>query len=135
MEEGTDIFLPFWWIAKHPPQGAWQDLEIRFNSARCLEKCTVYEQADFWLTWDEGLAHDLNAQTIGYISAVTNKDALSNVPIEFQPYMGIMSQEAAEPLPEHRPYNCKIELKDGSTALGGPYAPCQKSSSRCFGNG
>jgi len=22
MEEGTDIFLPFWWIAKHPPQGS-----------------------------------------------------------------------------------------------------------------
>lgn len=19
MEEGTDIFLPFWWVAKHPP--------------------------------------------------------------------------------------------------------------------
>jgi len=36
MEEGIDIFLPFWWIAKHPPQGAWQDAEIRFNSAECL---------------------------------------------------------------------------------------------------
>jgi len=22
MEEGIDIFLPFWWITKHPPQGA-----------------------------------------------------------------------------------------------------------------
>ena len=47
MEEGTDIFLPFWSIAKHPPQGAWQDPEIRFNSAECQEKCTKYEAADF----------------------------------------------------------------------------------------
>jgi len=51
MKEGIDIFLPFWWIAKHSPQGAWQDQEIQFNSAECLKRCTQYEQADFSLTW------------------------------------------------------------------------------------
>jgi len=61
MEEGTDIFLPFWWIAKHPPQGAWQDPEVRFNSTECLEKCTKYEAADFLLTLEEGILHDPNA--------------------------------------------------------------------------
>ena len=123
MEEGTDIFLRFWWIAKHPPQGAWQDPEIRFNSVRCLEEFTVYEQADFPLTWDEGIAHDPNAGTIGNVWAVTNEDARLNVPMEFRPYMGIMSQEATDDLPEHRPYECKIELKNGSTAPWGPIYP------------
>jgi len=47
MEEGIDIFLPFWWIAKHPPHGAWQDQEIQFNSTECLKRCTQYEEADF----------------------------------------------------------------------------------------
>jgi len=60
MEEETDIFHPFWWIAKHPPQGARQDPEVRFNSDKCREKCTNYEAADFSLTWDEGIMHDPN---------------------------------------------------------------------------
>ena len=123
MEEGTDIFLPFWWIAKHPPQGAWRDPEVRFNSNECREKCMKYEAADFSLTWDEGILHNPNARTIGHVSAVTNKDALANVPIRFQPYMEIMSQEAADSLPEHRLYDCKIELRDGSTAPWGPIYP------------
>jgi len=31
-----------------------------------------------------------------------------------------MSQEAAEALPAHRPYDCKIDLKDGETDPWGP---------------
>jgi len=123
MAEITNIFLPFWWIAKHPPQGAWQGPEVRFNSAECQEKCTKYEAADFSLTWNEGILHDPNVRTIGHVSAVTNKDALANVLMKFQPYMEIMSQEAADALPEHPLYGCKIELKDGSTAPCGPIYP------------
>ena len=37
MEAGIDVFLPFWWIAKHPPQGAWDSPEIRFTSGTCIE--------------------------------------------------------------------------------------------------
>ena len=120
MEEGIDIFLPFWWIAKHPPQGAWQDLGIRFNSARCLEKCTKYEQADFSLTWNDAVATDPTAQTIGYVSGVTEEDPLGRVPKEFQQYIGIMEKEAVEALPSHRPYDCQIKLQEGSTPPWGP---------------
>jgi len=38
-EPEVDIFLPFWWIAKHPPQGAWDSGELRFSSPSCLENC------------------------------------------------------------------------------------------------
>lgn len=66
------------------------------------------------------MALDPKAQTIGHVSTVSQEDALSNVPMEFLPYMGMMSQEAVDALPEHRLYDCKIELKEGSTATWGP---------------
>jgi len=120
MEEGIDIFLPFWWIAKYPPQGAWQDPEIRFNSVRCLEKCTKYEQGDFSLTWDDSVATDLTARAIGYVSGVAEEDPLGRVPKEFRQYIGIMGKEAAEALPAHRPYDCQIKLQEGSMPPWGP---------------
>jgi len=43
--------------------------------------------------------------------------------MKFQPYMEIMSQEAADALPKHWPYDCKIERKDGSTTPWGPIYP------------
>jgi len=49
--------------------------------------------------------------------------ALASVPGEFRPYQSIMSKEVADALPRHRPYNCKIELKEGSTAPRGPIYP------------
>ena len=114
MEEGIDIFLPFWWITKHPPQGMWEDAEVRFNSAECLKKCTKYEQADFSLTWDDMVATDASAQIIGHVVAVEKGDPLEKVPMEFQQYLGIMGKEAAEALPDHRPYDCQINLQEAS---------------------
>jgi hypothetical protein len=32
MEPEVDVFLPFWWIAKHAPQGAWDSPKLRFSS-------------------------------------------------------------------------------------------------------
>jgi len=77
MEPEVDIFLPYWWISKHLPQGVWEWEEIRFNSPGCQETCTRYEQGEFSLTWDEKVAHDPNARVIGHISAVTTDDTLA----------------------------------------------------------
>jgi len=123
MEEGVDIFLPFWWIDKHPPWGAWQDPEIRFDSDECLRKCTRYEQADFSLTWDDTVAADPSARTIGYVSAVEEGEPQGKVPPEFQQYLGIMGKEGAEALPDHRSYDCQMNLKEGSTPPWGPIYP------------
>jgi len=123
MEPEVDIFLPFWWISKHAPQGIWELEEIRFNSPGCQETCTRYEQEEFSLTWDEKVAQDPTARIIGHISAATDGDALANVPGEFKPYLGIMSKEAADGLPQHRPYDCKIELREGAMAPWGPIYP------------
>jgi len=120
MDPGIDIFLPFEWITAHPPQGAWTNDEIRFNSAQCLENCTKYEVGQFSLTWDETVATDPAARLIGYVSAASDEDPIKAVPQEFCQYLRIMGKEAADALPEHRPYDCKIDLQEGSTAPWGP---------------
>ena len=124
MEGEIDVFLPFWWVAEHPPQGTWTSDEVRFNSARCLERCTKFEINEFSLTWDESVATDPTAHTIGYVAAVDEgEDPLTQVPLEFSQYLRIMGKEAADALPEHQPYDCRIDLKEGATAPWGPIYP------------
>jgi len=123
MEAAINIFLPFKWIEQHLPQGAWTNKEIPFSSAECMRKCTRHEMGPFSLTWDESIATNPSAQVIGYVSAVREKDPLEAVPIEFHQYLGIMGKEAADALPDHRPYDCKIDLQEGSTTPWGPIYP------------
>jgi len=123
MEPEIDAFLPFDWITAHPPQGAWTNEEIRFSSVECMGKCTRYEASPYSLTWDESVTTDPDARIIGYIAMAAEEDPLKAVPMEFRQYVGIMGREAADNLPEHRPYDCKINLKEGETAPWGPIYP------------
>jgi len=43
--------------------------------------------------------------------------------MEFRQYLGIMGKEVADALPQHRPYDCKINLREGETAPWGPIYP------------
>ena len=123
MEEGIDVFLPFWWITEHPPQGTWTNEEIHFNTARCLENCTKNETSEFPLTWDETVATNPEARVVGYVSMVKTDDPRDQVPEEFQEFLEVMSQETADALPPHKSYDCRIELKEGETAPWGPIYP------------
>ena len=124
LEEAFDLFLPFKWIERHPPQGAWTSEEMRFSSAQCVEQCTKFKTNEFSLSWDDSVAEDPSAGFIGYVSeATTDADPLSLVPEKFHPYLAIMGKEAADTLPEHCPYDCRINLKEGETASWGPTYP------------
>jgi len=59
LEPEVNIFLPFWWIAKHPSQGAWDSDELRFSSPSCLNSCTKYKMDEFSLSRDETVCLDL----------------------------------------------------------------------------
>ena len=87
IEAEIDIFLPFWWIERHPPLGVWQDPEILFNSQSCLEKCTKHEVADFALTWDQSILREPDTRVIGYVAMVQvgeeTVNPLDRVPEEF----------------------------------------------------
>jgi len=123
MEKEVDIFLPFSWIERHPPQGAWTQNEIRFNSIACLEVCTKYETTNFSLSWDDLVLLDESAQVIGHVTTATSENPLDAVPLKFRQYLGLMGKEAADKLPEHRPYDCKIDLKQDAMAPWGPIYP------------
>ena len=113
--------------APPPPQGVWGSEELRFSSPSCLEKCTRFEAAEFSLSLDETVTLDLEARTIGYISAIDQKDPQDQVPKEFREYQGIMGQEAAEALPAHWSYDCKIDLMERETAPWGPIYPLSEN--------
>jgi hypothetical protein len=82
MEPGVDVFLPFWWIAKHPPQGAWTNEEIRFNAETCRKNCTKQVAADFSLDLDESIITNSEARIIGYVSAIDLTDGSPSDPLE-----------------------------------------------------
>jgi hypothetical protein len=126
LEPGVDLFLPFWWIEKHPPQGAWNFPELRFSSPTCLKDCTREAALEFSLVLDESILQHSEARVIGYVSAVSaneSTDPLELVPDEFRQYLGILGKEAADALPEYRSYDCKIDLKDGDVPPWGPIYP------------
>jgi len=102
MDPEIDIFLPFEWITKHPPQGEWMLEEVRFDSTSCREKCTQYETNDFSLTWDDLVATDPMAKTIGYVAAAAEheENPLGKVPLEFHQYLDVMGTEIANVLPK-----------------------------------
>ena len=73
---------------------------------------------------------DPGAKVIGYVSAINEEDPWDQIPKEFRGYLDIMSQKAAEALPAHRPYDCKIDLKEAETTPWGLIYPFWKTSSR-----
>jgi len=96
-------------------------MTVRFDSSRCLEKCSKHEQSEFSLSWDEAMCLEPGARLIGYISAV--RDEENQVPARFRQYLDVMSDKLANTLPKYSHYNCKIDLKEGSKDLWGPIYP------------
>ena len=123
MDPEIDIFLPCSRIMDHPPQGVWTSKEIRFNSPRCLEECSKWTAMNFSLSWDDQVATHPEARIIGYVLAATSENPLKNVPLKSQRYLGLMGKEAADMLPEHHHYGCKIDLQEGATTPWGPIYP------------
>jgi len=123
MEPNIDAFLPFDWITAHPLQRAWTNEEIHFNDPECVKRCTRYEASPYSLTWDQSVTTDPNARIIGYLAEAVEGDPLKAIPMEFRQYLGIIGKEVADALPEHRPYDHKINLKEGETAPWGPIYP------------
>ena len=101
--------------------------ELRFSSCNCLEKCIRFETAEFSPSLDETVTLDPGAKVIGYVSAINEQDPRDQIPKHFRGYLDIMGQEAAEALPVHRPYDCKIDLKEGETAPWGPIYPLSEN--------
>jgi len=134
LEPEVDIFLPFWWIVKHPPQGAWRDPDLCFNSPNCSKLCTKAATTKFSLSLDRSVISHAGAQIIGYISAVGAADPLDQVPNKFQQFLDIMGKEAADALPKHSSYDHEIPLKEGEKPPWGPIYPVSEVDLEHSGN-
>jgi len=121
LEPEVDIFLPFWWIVKHAPQGTWINSELRFNSPSCAKHCTeAATTTQFSLSLDPSIIGHPKAQIIGYLSAAMTTNPLDLVPKEFRQFLDIMGKEAADAHPKHRSYDHEIPLKEGEKPPWGP---------------
>jgi len=126
LEPNVDLFLPTWWLHDHPVMTS--DLmrpELCFDHPNCLKCCTktAIEQ-EFSCDLDNTILFNSEARLIGYVSATTiDIDPLSQVPVEFRRFLGIMGKEAADALPAHTDYDHRIDLKDGDKPPWGPIYP------------
>jgi hypothetical protein len=121
-----DAILPFWWIVKHPPLNLLRNPEnIQF--VQC-QNCTEASSNEFSLQMDSNILDHLVAMVIGSISTKEdNIDPISLVPAKFRKWVHIMTKEAAATLPEHKPYDHAIDIKDCETP---PWGPCYALSEK-----
>jgi hypothetical protein len=125
LDSDCDIILPYWWMAKHQPCNMLAERgNISFTTPCCTEKCTKAGASIFSLKVDIRVLSQPEASIIGHISTATTKeellDILELVPKKFRKWINIITKEAADRLPEHKPYDNAINLKEGETPTWGP---------------
>jgi hypothetical protein len=125
LDRDYDIILPYWWIAKYQPCNMWAEQgNILFTTPWCTEKCTKAQAHAFPPRIDKRILTDPEASIIGHISTATTKDKLSDtleqVPEKCRKWINIITKEAADKLPKHKPYDHAINLKEGETPPWGP---------------
>jgi hypothetical protein len=118
LESGMDIILPCWWMAEHQPNKFWgKPQEITLDSELYRHNCTRTAAQEFSLTMDKDILHHYNATVIRYITSVNpdpaQVDPTTIVLETFQQYVKILGKELADKLPDHKPYDHVIDLKDG----------------------
>ena len=124
LELEVDIVLPFWWIVKHAPQGAWNNSKLCFNSLSCAKHCTeAATTTQFSLSIDPSIIGHPKAQIVGYVSVASTANPLDLVPKEFRQFLAIMGKAAADAPPKHSSYDHEIPLKEGEKPLWGPIYP------------
>jgi hypothetical protein len=86
---------------------------------------------EFSLTMDKDILHHYDAIVIGYITSVNPDPAEVNpttiVPETFQQYVKVLGKELANKLPDHKPDNHTIDLKDGKQPPWGPMYPLNET--------
>jgi hypothetical protein len=111
-------------MAKHQPNRFWGiPQEIILDSKFCKHNCTRAAAREFSLTMDRDILHHYDAAVIGYVTSVnpdpTEVDPTTIVPEKFKQYVKVLGKELADKLPDHKPYDHAIDLKDGKQPLWG----------------
>ncbi|QRW23612.1 Retrotransposable element Tf2 protein [Rhizoctonia solani] len=83
------------WLKKHNPQISWEKHTLVFNSSYCSNNCLS-------------------------IPAVLELKAVEEIPIPYQEFSRVFSEEESSKLPPHRPYNIAIKLLPDAKPQHGP---------------
>jgi hypothetical protein len=132
LESETDIILPCWWMAKHQPNRFWgKPQEITLDSKFCKHNYTRVAAQEFSLTMDKDILHHYKAIVIGYVTSVNTDpvevDPATIVLERFQQYVKVLGKELADKLPDHKPYDHAIDLKDGEQPPWGLMYPLNET--------
>ena len=104
-----DVILPHWWLQQHRTSEFWDEdaRKIRFASKHCREHCSSLAV--------------LKAAPEHIAAAQATLDAaLAAVPSQFREFIPIMSAEAAMRLPDHKPWDHRIDIIEGKSPPWGP---------------
>jgi hypothetical protein len=132
LESEMDIILQCWWMAKHQPNTFWgKPKEITLDSEFCRHNYTRAAAQEFSLTMDKDILHHYNATVISYVALVNpdlaKVDPTTIIPETFQQYIKVLGKELIDKLPNHKPYNHAIDLKDGKQPPWGPMYPLNET--------
>ena len=129
MEDSHDIIVPYWWLAKHQPDGMFnkQATTLEFPLPACIEHCTREGCNQFLIHYDTSLldypwdTHDVGV--IGSVKFATVSPTVEQVPVlpaEYSQYQNVFSRELADSLPPYRSFDHSIDLKPGEQPPWGP---------------
>ena len=93
----SPVILGHPWMVKHSPEVDWAKHEIIGWSTRCATRC---------------LQEAPSPAAVPRLEEVLN---LAKVPEEYHDLKEVFSKSHATCLPPHRPYDCAINLKPGTT--------------------
>jgi hypothetical protein len=80
---------------------------------------------------DKDILHHYNATAIGYVTSVNpdlaEVDPTTIVLEKFKHYIKVLGKELADKLPDHKPYDYAINLKDSEQPPWGPIYPLNET--------
>jgi hypothetical protein len=80
---------------------------------------------------DKDILYHYDAIVIGYVTSVKPElaevDPITIIPEKFQQYIKVLGKELADKLPNHKPYDHAIDLKDGEQPPWGPIYPLNET--------
>ena len=118
------IILGLSWLMTHNPVVDWRRHSIDFTAR--VSEATVKDGRDLLETGHEtssnysgmGVNHDGIGQA--KIHAIIGEVATTSIPSKYREFSDVFEKRNADKLPEHRPYDCPIDLLEGASPPFGP---------------
>jgi hypothetical protein len=80
---------------------------------------------------DKDILYHYDATVISYVASVNpdlaEVDPMTIIPEHFQQYIKVLGKELADKLPNYKPYDHAIDLKDGKQLPWGPMYPLNET--------